>query len=657
MSTAGLRAASPAWRQAQPVSGAMALRGGLPKWRRRSTHIPGSDFTKFSCFNSPLCHHGASTPGFHPERPFHFVRPSFPAVPVSPRPASVSSFSYSTAHSPTSAGSGVSTPSPSAAAPVSAPPAALRFSLRWLWRLVPLAFPIVGYGYYWEQRRRRMYTEVLPALQSRFQGDTPFYGKLWGSTTDYFLETSFADGDLVFFARDPHSLSFSRAVARAVSRFLLLILPAGGSSERTQRIGTGGGMFVDDIGVVYVENGQRYVVSLSTETKGLEKTKYAKKIAESFPETILVRRLRCSPDVREKLHHALKEALRQSDGGPSGEKEVPDSVSTSPSRLPARPLNFRTSRVSVWSSFWTEMKRRRAASGDAFRLLTAQAFWTAKRRTAVLLERRLEDLILDVESVVPANVMDQARQKTLTLLSEQEGNEKEGGQTSERSASGTSDRADAANDGASGPGSREANQKEREKTAGETPGKPRGAVDVVADLLALSAFAQQAVKRIDNVFQDTDSPRPPAPAPRNGRSRLPIAAFPVAIYQAAQLLPPTPACRAWTPEDLLVIDTLFQPRDLPPAHVAAKENKNRGAIDSGGKEATDVKPRRADLARKAAVELASLSPQLAPILYVREEKGERDCVARKNMPGLMSQRERSGRNAAASGASESGTKA
>ncbi|KEP62302.1 UNVERIFIED_CONTAM: hypothetical protein HHA_278720 [Hammondia hammondi] len=657
MRVSGLTVAAPAWRQGQPVSGAVTLRG-LPRWKP-PTQTPRTDFTTCSgIFNSRLCHFVSKEhiSGFHPRSSLHLVRGLLPAGCTLSVSASVSSRPYSTTNSSPS-GPHLSTSSPSASVSVSALPASSRLSLRWFWRLLPLAFPIVGFGYYWEQRRWRMYTEGLPALRSRFQGDTPFYGKLWGNTTDYFLETSFADGDLVFFSRDPRSLCFSRAVARAFSRFFLFILPAGGSANEAQHAGRGGGMFVDDIGVVYVENGQRYVVSVSAEKRGLEKTKYADKIAASFPETILVRRLRCSPAVREKVHRAIEEALRQSECSLDECTEPPSSVCSSPHSAPPY-LNFRNSSVSVWSSFWTEMQRRRPASADAFRLLAAQAFWTAKRHTARVLDRRLEDLLREVESVAPANVMEQARAKTLALLSEN-GTEKEMDQKSEGSAAGTSERLASADARVQTPTSGEVTEspEKPEKTSEEAPRNARDPADIVADLLALSGFAHQAVKRIDNVFQDSEAARPPSPAPKKRGSRLPIAEFPVAIYQAAQLLPPTPASSAWTPEDLLGIDTLFQPRDLPTSSAAVTAVTDAKGGEERETREKAAKRRRTDLARQAALELASLAPQLAPILYVREEKGERDCGARKNMPGLIRQRERTGRNAATSGVTATGTQA
>ncbi|KFG58540.1 hypothetical protein TGRUB_278720 [Toxoplasma gondii RUB] len=655
MRVSGLTVAAPAATPGQPVAGAVILRG-LWRWKA-PTQTPRTDLTCSGIFNSRLCHFVCKEreSGFHPRRSLHVVRALLHAGCTSSVSASLSSRSYSTTNSSPS-GPDFPTSSPSASVYASALPASSRLSFRWFWRLLPLAFPIVGFGYYWEQRRWRMYTEGLPALRSRFQGDTPFYGKLWGNTTDYFLETSFADGDLVFFSRDPRSLCFSRAVARAFSRFFLFLL-AGGATNRAQHAGTGGGMFVDDIGVVYVENGQRYVVSVSAEKRGLEKIKYADKIAESFPETILVRRLRCSPAVREKLHRVIEEALCQSECPLDEGTEPPSSVCSSPhSALPH--LNFRNSCVSVWSSFWTEIQRRRAASADAFRLLTAQAFWTAKRHTARLLDRRLEDLLREVESVAPANVMEQARAKTLALLSEN-GTEKEMDQNSEGSAAGTPERLASADERVQTPSSGKATESPENggKTSDEAPRNPQDPADIVADLLALSGFAHQAVKRIDNVFQDGEAARPPSPAPKKRGSRLPIAEFPVAIYQAAQLLPPTPASSAWTPEDLLGIDTLFQPRDLPALSAAVTEvTEARGGEERETPEKA-AKRRRSDLARQAALELASLAPQLAPILYVREEKGERDCGARKNMPGLIRQRERTGRNAAASGVTATGTQA
>ncbi|PFH31322.1 hypothetical protein BESB_027570 [Besnoitia besnoiti] len=644
MGAPGLRQAAIA---GQPVHGLpekLALRAGFSRQRKglssRNQRSAAASSGFFSARLPGSCENQYIL-ALQPVTKSHVARSSVAFAPPT-RPFASSSFSTSAWSASASSSSAPHQPSdPSSSRSGRAAAGAPSIS-SWWWRLAPLAFPLVGFGLYWEQRRRRMLAKDLPALRARFQGDTPFYGKLWGYTTDYFLENSFGDGDLVFLSRDHHSFSFSRAAARAVTRCLLLILPAGGPADGSQRFALGGGMCIDDVGVIFVENGQRYVVSLSAERSGLEKVKYADKVAESFPEAILVRRLRCSPEVREKVHHAIEEALRQSQGVQTGEiaAREEDAASCSASRA-APSLDFHGSATSVWSSFWTEVKRRRAASADAFRLLTAQAFWTAKRRTAALIHKRLQDLLHDAESSVAPGVMENARTKATQLFSEDSSESdaaKEAGPGEASAARGDAEEArsgDSAGRHAGAVGS-------TESIEGVSIVKPRDTVNILAELVALSTFAERAIKRIDEVFQDKGSPPAAASSTIRPASQLPLAAFPVAVYQAAQLLPPLPSCREWTPEDLLAIEILFQPADLCGPRAAETEGKN---VQGGAGEET-----RSELAKTATLELASLSPQLAPILYVREEKGERDCVARKNMPGLIRQRERAGRKAAAGAA-------
>jgi hypothetical protein len=79
-------------------------------------------------------------------------------------------------------------------------------------------FPIIA-TVGWEYRvwKRQLY---FSRNQSYFTGSAPFYGKMWGYESDYMIETSLADGDLVFWAVDPLSIHLHEAVCRFLYRRL-----------------------------------------------------------------------------------------------------------------------------------------------------------------------------------------------------------------------------------------------------------------------------------------------------------------------------------------------------------------------------------------------------------------------------------------------------
>ena len=81
-----------------------------------------------------------------------------------------------------------------------------------------IGFPIIA-TVGWEYRvwKRQLY---YSRNQSFFTGSTPFYGKMWGYESDYMIETSLGDGDLVFWAADPLSIHLHEAVCRFLYRHL-----------------------------------------------------------------------------------------------------------------------------------------------------------------------------------------------------------------------------------------------------------------------------------------------------------------------------------------------------------------------------------------------------------------------------------------------------
>ena len=71
----------------------------------------------------------------------------------------------------------------------------------------------------WEYRvwKRKLYYN---RNRNHFPGSTPFYGKMWGYESDYTIETSLNDGDLVFWAADPLSIHIYESVCRFAYRHL-----------------------------------------------------------------------------------------------------------------------------------------------------------------------------------------------------------------------------------------------------------------------------------------------------------------------------------------------------------------------------------------------------------------------------------------------------
>jgi hypothetical protein len=71
----------------------------------------------------------------------------------------------------------------------------------------------------WEYRvwKRKLY---FNRNRHHFPGSTPFYGKMWGYESDYMIETSLNDGDLVFWQTDPLSIHIHEAICRFAYRHL-----------------------------------------------------------------------------------------------------------------------------------------------------------------------------------------------------------------------------------------------------------------------------------------------------------------------------------------------------------------------------------------------------------------------------------------------------
>jgi hypothetical protein len=65
----------------------------------------------------------------------------------------------------------------------------------------------------WEYRvwKRKLY---YGRNRDHFPGSTPFYGKMWGYESDYMIETSLDDGDLIFWAADPLAVHINEAIFR-----------------------------------------------------------------------------------------------------------------------------------------------------------------------------------------------------------------------------------------------------------------------------------------------------------------------------------------------------------------------------------------------------------------------------------------------------------
>ena len=73
-------------------------------------------------------------------------------------------------------------------------------------------FPIVA-TIGWEYRvwKRKLY---YTRNRGHFPGSTPFYGKMWGYESDYMIETSLNEGDVVFWAVDPLSIHLHESIMR-----------------------------------------------------------------------------------------------------------------------------------------------------------------------------------------------------------------------------------------------------------------------------------------------------------------------------------------------------------------------------------------------------------------------------------------------------------
>jgi len=65
----------------------------------------------------------------------------------------------------------------------------------------------------WEYRvwKRKLYYE---RNRYHFPGSTNFYGKMWGYESDYMIETSLKEGDMVFWAADPLAFHLHESILR-----------------------------------------------------------------------------------------------------------------------------------------------------------------------------------------------------------------------------------------------------------------------------------------------------------------------------------------------------------------------------------------------------------------------------------------------------------
>ncbi len=87
-----------------------------------------------------------------------------------------------------------------------------------LFRRLLFGLPVVA-SIGWEYRvwKRKLYYD---RNREHFPGSTPFYGKMWGYESDYMIERSLDDGDLVFWSAHPLSLHLHEAMARFPYRHL-----------------------------------------------------------------------------------------------------------------------------------------------------------------------------------------------------------------------------------------------------------------------------------------------------------------------------------------------------------------------------------------------------------------------------------------------------
>lgn len=89
---------------------------------------------------------------------------------------------------------------------------------RKLFKRFVIGLPIVTFcGWEYRVWKRKLY---YTRNREHFPGSTPFYGKMWGYESDYMIETSLQDGDLVFWAVDPLSVHVGEAMARFAYRHI-----------------------------------------------------------------------------------------------------------------------------------------------------------------------------------------------------------------------------------------------------------------------------------------------------------------------------------------------------------------------------------------------------------------------------------------------------
>eukprot|EP00920_Eleutheroschizon_duboscqi_P037359 GHVT01089562.1.p1 GENE.GHVT01089562.1~~GHVT01089562.1.p1 ORF type:complete len:532 (+),score=52.60 GHVT01089562.1:8174-9769(+) len=174
--------------------------------------------------------------------------------------------------------------------------------LKSLVRLPAVRFLPIGYVAWWEVRRYQRHRE-LRAISERFDDvcvpGALFYGRVWGSTADFEIDTALQDGDLVFLSYDPAAQHFFPGFTRSVGAFFC-------------------GTEYDEVGIVVVKNGTSYVATLSQKSlkcnegtgtckTGTRKTAgkpdqedsnsmmvirpYRELIAGNFPRLVTIRRL------------------------------------------------------------------------------------------------------------------------------------------------------------------------------------------------------------------------------------------------------------------------------------------------------------------------------------------------------------------------------
>lgn len=165
---------------------------------------------------------------------------------------------------------------------------------RWV-RALFLGIPCSFVGL-WEYR---VYAEKreIKALEARFVGGTPFYGKRWGYTTDFMIHQSLQTGDLVFISYKLENRHLSDVVWDRLNRYL---------SRHNW----------DDCYMVVHRESDKYLVQLAP-TGGLTLKPYAELLATSSPMLVSVRRLQAASEtLRCQLYDTVNQYLQQTDNAP-----------------------------------------------------------------------------------------------------------------------------------------------------------------------------------------------------------------------------------------------------------------------------------------------------------------------------------------------------